>query len=179
MKDAVGRRRARACKYAVSGDGHRTVKHSDLLSVGQVVERLLAERRLRGVVAFCALPVFRVDNHWRFRRRDLDAWIRRQARHAKIARTDPAAPLSVREPVVWFLSRGDQPLRLDARYDDDTEDYVLVVHWPDGRQETERFADAPAFRQRLVELENGPQVQRIRADAAVILPHRCPDRRLM
>lgn len=139
----------------MSSDGHPTDEHSDLLTVGQVVERLLAERRLRGVVAFCALPVFRVGKYWRFRRRDLDAWIRRQARHAEIVRTDRAAPLRVHELMVWFLSRGDQPLRLEARYDNDN--YVLVVRWPDGRQETQRFADAPAFRERLMELENGPE----------------------
>jgi hypothetical protein len=137
----------------VADERHQTDDHSDLLTVGQVVERLLAESALRGAQASCALPTYWVDNHWRFRRRDLEMWIAVHVRRCATAVRTPSS--TVRDPIVSFMSRGDQPLRLMARYDRDAHDYVLLVHRADGRQQTERFGDAPAFRERLGELEHG------------------------
>jgi excisionase family DNA binding protein len=51
---------------------------TDLLTADQVIQRLL-DANLRRVAATCVLPAVRSGDHWRFRRADLDEWIRRQA----------------------------------------------------------------------------------------------------
>jgi len=51
----------------------------DLLTADQVVDRLLRFPKLRQLTTTCVLPAIRVDNEWRFRRGELEAWI---ARHA-------------------------------------------------------------------------------------------------
>jgi excisionase family DNA binding protein len=50
----------------------------DLLTAEQVIERLL-DADLRRLAATCVLPAVKSGDHWRFRRADLDEWIRRQA----------------------------------------------------------------------------------------------------
>jgi excisionase family DNA binding protein len=55
-------------------------KH-ELLTSAEVAARLLEEPTLRRRVATCVLPAVRVSSEWRFRRSDLEAWIRQQARH--------------------------------------------------------------------------------------------------
>lgn len=81
--------------------------------------------------------------------------------------------------MLWFYSRESQALRVETRYDNERSHYVLVVYWPDGRTQTERFTDPVAFRDRLVELET-----ELGADCwksvgfPVILPHGWPDKRL-
>ena len=56
--------------------------------------------------------------------------------------------------MIWFFSRDTDELRIETRYDNDTGDYVLVVNWPDGRRQTERFSTLSDFRQRVVELQH-------------------------
>ena len=51
---------------------------SELLTTEQVMERLLAEPRLRRAATTCVLPAVKVDSEWRFRRADLEDWIERQ-----------------------------------------------------------------------------------------------------
>jgi excisionase family DNA binding protein len=51
---------------------------NSLLTTEQVIERLL-DANLRRLAATCVLPAVRSGDHWRFRRADLDEWIRRQA----------------------------------------------------------------------------------------------------
>jgi hypothetical protein len=51
---------------------------TDLLTTDQVIDRLL-DANLRRVAATCVLPAVRSGDDWRFRRVDLDEWIRRQA----------------------------------------------------------------------------------------------------
>ena len=41
------------------------------------MERLLADDSLRRSAARCVLPAIRCGKEWRFRKRDLDAWIER------------------------------------------------------------------------------------------------------
>jgi hypothetical protein len=55
--------------------------------------------------------------------------------------------------VLWFYSRQEEALRVETRYDNNALEFVLVVHWPDGRQQEERFTNGSSFRERLVELE--------------------------
>lgn len=49
----------------------------DLLTTEEVMERLLADESLRRSAARCVLPAIRCGKEWRFRKRDLDAWIER------------------------------------------------------------------------------------------------------
>jgi excisionase family DNA binding protein len=51
---------------------------ADLLTADDVIDRLLADANLRRVAATCVLPAVRVGSAWRFRRSDLDEWIRQQ-----------------------------------------------------------------------------------------------------
>ena len=63
---------------------HRRLTHvdasheTDFLTSDQVIERLLAQPDLRRHAATCVLPAVRVAGEWRFRRSDLETWIRAQ-----------------------------------------------------------------------------------------------------
>jgi excisionase family DNA binding protein len=50
----------------------------DFLTSEEVIQQLLAQPVLRKRAATCVLPAVRVGSEWRFRRADLDAWIRTQ-----------------------------------------------------------------------------------------------------
>ena len=56
--------------------------------------------------------------------------------------------------MVWFFERSQESLRLETRYDNETREYVVIVHYPDGREETERFTDPLKYRARLLDLED-------------------------
>jgi hypothetical protein len=43
------------------------------------VDRLLTFPKLRQLTATCVLPAVRVENEWRFRRAELEAWIARNS----------------------------------------------------------------------------------------------------
>ena len=65
---------------------------AELLTTEQVMDRLLSDRRLRRLATTCVLPAIREGGEWRFRKSDLDAWIRRQRAsfaHDSTAPTDP------------------------------------------------------------------------------------------
>jgi excisionase family DNA binding protein len=51
---------------------------ADLLTTDQVIDRLLEDANLRRLAATCVLPAVRFGSSWRFRRSDLEEWIRRQ-----------------------------------------------------------------------------------------------------
>jgi hypothetical protein len=81
--------------------------------------------------------------------------------------------------MLWFFDRNDQHLRLETRYDNDASEYVLILNWPDGREETERFSDQEEYRLRLVALEKRFEVERwIRHGPPMVLPDGWPDKRL-
>ena len=52
---------------------------TELLTTDEVVDRLLADENLRLAAATCVLPAVRYGTTWRFRRSDLDEWIKRQS----------------------------------------------------------------------------------------------------
>jgi hypothetical protein len=62
--------------------------------------------------------------------------------------------------VRWLWSRFNQTMRLEMRYDDDTSEFVVVVEDPSGRQESQRFADIDALRERLVALDRQCEAER-------------------
>ena len=55
--------------------------------------------------------------------------------------------------MIWLFERGSEALRLETRYDNASDEYVLVVVWSDHRTETERFSEKTAFEARLQRLE--------------------------
>lgn len=50
-----------------------------LLTADEVVDRLMQSPDLQRVASSCVLPAVRCGAEWRFRKRDLDAWIERQS----------------------------------------------------------------------------------------------------
>lgn len=79
--------------------------------------------------------------------------------------------------MVWFFERGEHVLELETRYDNTASEYVLEVRGLAEAAQTERFADAMAFRARLVVLERSLEGQRWRRDGPpIILPDGWPDR---
>jgi len=50
----------------------------DTLTSEEVIQRLLEQPLLRKRATTCVLPAVRVGSEWRFRRSDLEAWIRTQ-----------------------------------------------------------------------------------------------------
>ena len=55
--------------------------------------------------------------------------------------------------MLWVFQRGAESQQLETRYDNDTAEYVLIIHSPNGSQQVERFADAVTFGKRLESLE--------------------------
>jgi hypothetical protein len=55
--------------------------------------------------------------------------------------------------MLWIYKRGSESIRVETRYDNDSEEYVLISDPEDGTQQAERFKDPIAFRTRLEALE--------------------------
>ena len=56
--------------------------------------------------------------------------------------------------MLWFFEKRHARLHYEVRRHTDGPDYELVITFPDGRQDIERFPDADAVVQRSVALEN-------------------------
>lgn len=54
--------------------------------------------------------------------------------------------------MIWLYEKDDDAIRLETRYDNDQQQYVLTVHRSSG-SETERYERLEDFRQRLLGLE--------------------------
>ncbi len=54
------------------------VNPHEFLTSEEVIQQLLAQPELRSRAATCVLPAVRVGSEWRFRRSDLEAWIKTQ-----------------------------------------------------------------------------------------------------
>ena len=65
--------------------------------------------------------------------------------------------------MIWFYERAAEKLLAETRFDNGTREYVLVLHWPNGRSETERFSSVAAFQERVnslqAELQNAQWLQ--------------------
>jgi hypothetical protein len=48
--------------------------------------------------------------------------------------------------MLWCFERSHEELRVETRYDNETAEYVAVVRYPDGREETQRFATSDEFK---------------------------------
>ena len=61
--------------------------------------------------------------------------------------------------MLWFFTRDRDSMHLETRYDNDALEYVGTLTYPDGHQDTRRFATADAFTAWLATVE-----QRLAAD---------------
>jgi hypothetical protein len=81
--------------------------------------------------------------------------------------------------MLWFFERDDQSLRLQTRYDNESAEIVVTVHWPDGREQVERFTEPAACRTWLLTLERTLEEQQwIRNGPPIVLPYGWPKKRL-
>lgn len=81
--------------------------------------------------------------------------------------------------MLWFFEREEQSLRLETRYDNDTSEFVAVVHYPDGREHTERFIALDEFRTWLLTFESSLDAQRwTNQSGPIILPYGWPNKQL-
>jgi hypothetical protein len=55
--------------------------------------------------------------------------------------------------VIWFFEKNGQAVRLETRFDNASQEYVIVIDWADRPSETERFGDYGRFHSRIVALE--------------------------
>jgi hypothetical protein len=47
--------------------------------------------------------------------------------------------------MIWLFDREDESLEIETRYDNATSEFVAIVHYPDGQDQTKRFAAADAY----------------------------------
>lgn len=57
--------------------------------------------------------------------------------------------------MVWFFQRDAESLRLETRFDNDTNEFVAIVHWTHKPKQIERFPDATSFQTWLTTFEGG------------------------
>ncbi len=56
--------------------------------------------------------------------------------------------------MIWFFERQDSRLHYEVRRQTDGDDYELVITWPDGRQDVERYSECGTLLQRTTVLES-------------------------
>jgi hypothetical protein len=61
--------------------------------------------------------------------------------------------------MIWFFERKDARLLYEIRRQADGDDYELVVTFPDGRQEVEKFEDPLALIERSQRLQDALRAQ--------------------
>ena len=88
------------------------------------------------------------------------------------------APFAPGQRMLWFFRRQEESLRLETRYDNKASEYVAVVRWPDGRQQTEQFTKGEAFRAWLAAFEDALDGEFWSRDRSpVVLPDGWPDKK--
>ena len=68
--------------------------------------------------------------------------------------------------MVWFFERDTESLRLETRFDNDTNEFVAIVHWTHKPKQIERFSDATSFQMWLTTFEGGLAKQQWRTTGA-------------
>ena len=71
--------------------------------------------------------------------------------------------------MLWIYKRGSESIQVETRYDNETEEYVLIFYREDGTQQPERFKDPVAFRTRLERLEKQLDRERWQSDGVRLL----------
>jgi hypothetical protein len=81
--------------------------------------------------------------------------------------------------MLWFFDRDEESLRLEARYDNDTFEFVTTVTYPDGSERTERFRTLADFRTWMDRFDQLVQKQHWASrEGAIVLPYGWPNKRL-
>ena len=81
--------------------------------------------------------------------------------------------------MLWFFDRAEERLQIETLYDNAANEFVAIVRWPDGRAQTERFADMETFRRWLLSLEQALEFARWKSKSPMVLPYGWPNSRLM
>ena len=55
--------------------------------------------------------------------------------------------------MIWLYERGPDVLRIETRFDNESSEFELIWHRPDGTTDSERFSTETAFRARLESVE--------------------------
>ncbi len=81
--------------------------------------------------------------------------------------------------MLWFFERNDESLKIETRYDNDTSEYVVIVRYPDGHEQAERFTNGNEFGRWLKTFERNLELQQWTRHGAgpVFLPDGWPDKR--
>jgi len=78
--------------------------------------------------------------------------------------------------MLWFFERLKQQVQIETQFDNARREFVVIVRWPDNREETERFGTSDECRSWLVRLEETLAAQSwTPRGSPVILPHGWPD----
>lgn len=56
--------------------------------------------------------------------------------------------------MLWFFERNHEVAQLETRFDNETAEYVAVIRWPDGHEDTGRSPDVESYRTLLAALEH-------------------------
>jgi hypothetical protein len=82
--------------------------------------------------------------------------------------------------MLWFFERRREALQLETRFDNGSAEFVVIVRYPDGREQTERFSEAEACRTWLAMFERDLERQEwARKGGPVLLPDGWPDKPLV
>ena len=82
--------------------------------------------------------------------------------------------------MLWFYEReGDESLRVETRYDNDTNEFVVRVQWPNGREQVERFSEFAKFQAWLTAFDNRIEAEQWKARSSTLLPYGWPDKPLL
>jgi hypothetical protein len=81
--------------------------------------------------------------------------------------------------MIWLFEREDESLRIETRYDNETSEFVAIVHYPDGRQVTKRFHEPDVYGRWLERFERSLEEGNWARNESgpVILPDGWPNRR--
>lgn len=81
--------------------------------------------------------------------------------------------------MVWFFERANESIQLETLYDNDKSEFVAVVRYADGRQETTAFKKREIFWSWLEAFERDLTAQSWSSQGSpIVLPYGWPDKPL-
>jgi hypothetical protein len=74
--------------------------------------------------------------------------------------------------MIWLFSRGDEAVRIETRYDNQSQEYILDIAWMDRPATAERFQDLAQFKARVLVVEDQLSTEHwTQVGGPEILPH--------
>ena len=82
--------------------------------------------------------------------------------------------------MLWFFERNDESLKIETRYDNDSSEFVAIVRYPDGHEQTTRFTEADEYGVWLEMFERSLEQEHWtrHSGGPVVLPEGWPNNRL-